>query len=153
MIAKLPIPRIVIDTREQNEYPFDGYQTVRRKLDTGDYSLEGFESRMTVERKNYFDAWGAVSTYRERFERCLARLAALDRAAIVIECNLRDFAVRPAQVQRVTPATAVGSFVSWSLQYNLPVFWCDNRRYAERITVRWLLSYLKHRGGPANGSD
>jgi len=143
----------IIDTREQRPFALDGYETRRATLGAGDYSLAGFEHCVAVERKSHADAWGCVAGSRERFERCLARLAALDRAAIVIECNLRDFAVRPAQVQRVTPATAVGSFVSWSVQFGIPVFWCDNRRYAERITVRYLLSYLKHRGGPTNGDS
>ncbi len=39
---------------------------------------------------------------------------------------------------------AVGSYISWSCKYRIPVFWCHNKLYAERITVRFLMAYLKH---------
>ena len=141
---KLPPFTLVIDTREQDGYDFTGLASVRAGLATGDYSLVGFESRVAVERKNKSDAWGCVAGERPRFERCLERLAALERAAIVIECDLRDFCDRPSYIQRVTPATAVGSYVSWSCKYRIPVFWCDTKAYAERITVRFLVAFLKH---------
>jgi len=141
---KTPPFTIVCDTREQDGYDFTGLASIRAGLPTGDYSLAGFENRVAVERKNKSDAWNCVAGDRPRFERCLERLAALERAAIVIECDLRDFAVRPAYIHRVTPATAVGSYVSWSCKYRIPVFWCDTKAYAERITVRFLVAFLKH---------
>lgn len=143
-ITKEPPFTLVIDTREQDGYSFTGLASIRAGLQTGDYSLVGYEHRVAVERKNKADAWGCVAGDRPRFERCLERLAALERAAIVIECDLRDFAIRPEYIQRVTPATAVGSYVSWSCKYRVPVFWCDTKAYAERITVRFLVAFLKH---------
>lgn len=141
----IDLPTIVIDSREQLPFHFDGLVTVRGTLATGDYSLQGYEHLVAVERKGKGDAWGCVAGERERFERCIARLGALDRAAIVIECSLADFCVRPERIQRVTIATAVGSYVSWSVQHRLPIFWCDNRRYAERVCLRFLASWWKHR--------
>jgi DNA excision repair protein ERCC-4 len=138
---------ISVDTREQQPLSFPGFAVMRKTLPTGDYSMVGFEDRIAIERKNYADAWGCVAGERKRFERCLARLAQLDRAAIVIECSLSEFQVQPSHVQRVTPATAVGSYLSWMVQYNIPVVWCDNRDFAARVVVRILASYFKHRGG------
>lgn len=153
MAAKVVMPEIIIDTREQLPFTFSGYTTQRGTLPTGDYSLAGYEHAVAVERKSHGDIWACCAAERARFERCLERLAALDRAAVVIECSLTDLAIRPARVQRVTPATVVGSCISWAAQYRLPFFWCDTRRYAERVTVRWLLAYLKHCTGEpvANG--
>ena len=135
---------LVIDTREQDGYDFTGLASVRAGIPTGDYSLVGYEHRVAVERKNKSDAWQCVAGERPRFERCLERLANLERAAIVIEADLRDFCDRPSYIQRVTPATAVGSYVSWSCKYRIPVFWCDTKAYAERITLRFLVAFLKH---------
>lgn len=135
---------IVIDTREQLPFPFEGLVTKRATLGAGDYSIEGLENKVAVERKSKNDAWGCVADGRSRFTRCLERLSALDRAAIVIECSLTEFAIQPSRIERVTPATAVGSYISWSCQYRLPVFWCDTRQYAERVTARFLASYHKH---------
>jgi len=89
--------------------------------------------------------WSSMSTGRQRFERCVKRLAELDRAAIVIECSLTKACERPSQIQSVNVASVIGGLISYSAQYAIPIFFCDNRIYAERVTVRFLLSWLKHR--------
>ena len=138
---------IIVDTREKRSYKFDGFDTVVKGLKTGDYSIVGLEDRVAVERKSFNDAWGSMSSGRERFTRCIKRLAELDRAAIVIECSLTELSIPPRQIQRVSPASVVGGFISWSAQYAIPVFFCDNALLAERVTLRFLAAYWKHRSG------
>lgn len=146
MAAPTPPPfTLIIDTREQQPFAFEGLITVRRKLNAGDYSIEGLEDRVAVERKNKSDAWGCMSDSRARFEKCAERLAALDRALIVIECGLESFCIRPSQIERVSVASAVGGYVSIMVRHGIPVVWCDTRAYAERMTARFLASYWKHR--------
>lgn len=144
---------ICIDQREQRPLDFLGFATMTKRLPTGDYSMIGFEGRIAVERKSYSDAWGCVAGERARFERCMKRLGALDRAAVVIECSLSEFQVQPSYIQRVTPATAVGSYLSWMVQYRVPVVWCDNREFAARVVVRILASYYKHLRGENGGES
>lgn len=43
--------RIIIDTREKNPWTFPGLESVTKKLDTGDYSIEGLEDVVCIERK------------------------------------------------------------------------------------------------------
>jgi len=143
-MKELILPRIAIDTREQLRYQFDGYESFRTTLATGDYSLEGFEDRLAVERKNHSDAWGCLTEGRKRFERCLERLSLLDRSAIVIESSMVEFVIPPLQVKRVNAATAMGSYISWSTKYRIPVFFAENRQWAERVTLRILAAYYKH---------
>jgi len=138
-------PAIVVDTREQAPFIFDGFVTVRGTLKQGDYSLVGFEDKVAVERKSYNDCWGSMSLGRARFQRCVERLAKLDRAAIVIECSLTALTVQPARIQRTNAASVVGGLVSYSAQHAIPVFFCDSRLFAERITLRFLASWFKHR--------
>lgn len=140
-----PMPRIVIDSREQLPYAFDGCATVVRALPTGDYSLSGLEAEVCVERKQRVEAWQMVAGERRRFEDCLHRLAAITRPMVVIECSLHEFAVQPAEIQRVRVSSAVGSWLSWSAQYRIPIIWAGSREYGERVTYRWLRSYFKHR--------
>jgi ERCC4-type nuclease len=146
-VKELVLPRIAVDTREQTRYFFDGYESYRTTLATGDYSLEGFENRLAVERKNHADAWAMLTDSRKRFERCLERMAVLERAAIVIESSLADFCVPPPQVKRVNAATAVGSYLSWSCKYRIPIFWAESRQWGERVTLRFLAAYYKHCAG------
>lgn len=152
-MKELILPRIAIDTREQLRYMFDGYESYRTTLKSGDYSLEGFETMLAVERKNHSDAWGCLTEGRKRFERCLERLSLLDRAAIVIESSLKDFCVPPPQIKRVNAATAVGSYLSWSCKYRIPVYWAESRQWGERVTLRYLAAYYKHCAGGGNGGN
>ena len=138
------LPAIIIDTREQSPFTFAGYETKVATLRTGDYSLEGFEDRVAVERKSKEDAYGCVGSGRRRFVECLERLAALDRAAIVIERSIENFDKEPPARTRIDSRMAVGSYISWSCKYRIPVFWCNNKAYAERVTVRFLAAYVKH---------
>ena len=138
------LPTIIIDTREQSPFTFADYETKIATLKTGDYSLEGFEDRVAVERKSKEDAYGCVGSGRRRFVECLERLAALDRAAIVIERGIENFSTEPPARTRIDARMAVGSYISWSCKYRIPVFWCNNKAYAERITVRFLAAYIKH---------
>lgn len=129
----------------------EGIAQVRRKLPTGDYSIEvageSWEHRIALERKNKNDMWNCCAGERARFVRCLERMSQLEFAAVVIECSLADFKLQPAQVQRVTPATAVGSCLSWMVQYNIPFIWAGPRDHAERVALILLASFVKHRGG------
>ena len=145
MAGKIPPFTVVVDTREQAPFEFKGILQVRGTLPTGDYSIQGYENQIAVERKSKTDAWGCCIEGRERFVKCLERLSQLDRAAVVIECSLAELSIQPPQIKRVTAATVVGSYISWSVQYGLPIYFCDNRAYAERVTIRFLVSWLKHR--------
>lgn len=122
---------------------FPGFATKRHALETGDYSLEGHEARVSVERKSKEDAYGCVGASRRRFVECLQRLGNMHSGAIVIECGFDEFAVAP-EYTRLHPAQAIGSFISWSQQYRIPIFWCPTREWAERTVVKWLASYLRH---------
>ena len=138
---------LVVDTREKKPYSFAGFDVIVKGLKTGDYSIVGLEDKLAVERKSFSDAWQSMSSSRERFTRCIKRLAELDRAAIVIECSLTELSIPPRQVQRVSPASVVGGLISWSAQYAIPVFFCDNPMLAERVTLRFLAAYFTHRSG------
>lgn len=138
---------IAVDTREQRPLDFPGFAVMRKTIPTGDYSMQGFEHRIAIERKSKTDAWGCVADGRARFERCMARLAQLEFAAVVIECSLSEFQIPPSRVERVNAGTAVGSYLSWMVQHRVPVVWVDNRDFAARVVVRMLASFYKHLRG------
>ena len=74
MKRKQPDFTIVVDTREQFPLVFDrfaalGVSTVRRKLQTGDYSIDGFERQIVIERKSLNDCVSTLTHGRERFTR------------------------------------------------------------------------------------
>src|SRR5579862_2289911 len=91
---------VVVDNREQLPFAFasirtdarDGrrpliVQSVRGTLQSGDYSLAGFESRVAIERKSAADLFNTLGQGRRRFQNELQRLSAYDFAAVVIEAD------------------------------------------------------------------
>ena len=135
-------PIIIIDSNEQLPYKFRA-PSIRAKLPTGDYSIEGFEDKIAIERKEINDLIGCLTGGRDRFERELARGVAMDYFAVVVECSFSDI-VSGNYRSKMLPKSAVQSLVSFSVKYRLPIFFCENRIYAQRFTESLLLKFFKY---------
>ncbi|MGO9530563.1 MAG: ERCC4 domain-containing protein [Syntrophobacteraceae bacterium] len=133
------MPIIKIDSREQLAYEFHTPTEVG-KLDTGDYSLVGAEHLVSIERKSVDDLVQALTTGRERFERELHRGRALDYFALVIEASLSDLASGRYRSQ-ANPKAMIQSLMAFSVRFDLPIFFAENRKFGTRITESLLLKY------------
>ncbi len=133
---------IAVDTREQKPYRFPRSEV--KTLPTGDYSIVGLEDQVAVERKTKEDAYASLGQERERFERELRRLSALDYAAIVVETTLPDFLKAPA-FSRMNPKAAANSIIAWSVKYRVCVFFAGDRAHGNALTQRLLEKYWRYR--------
>lgn len=86
---------VVRDTREK---PGEGWSwrksvycdcTITEKLDSGDYSLKGYEHMLAIERKGSIAEW-AQNINQERFIRELARLEDITYSFILLEFTMTD---------------------------------------------------------------
>ena len=134
---------IAIDSREQRPYRFDRSEV--KTLTTGDYSVVGLEDRVAIERKSMSDAYCSLGSGRRRFERELQRLTQLDFAAVVIEVSLADFLVPPA-FSRLSPKSAIGTVVAWSVKYSVPFYFASDRRHGQALTRNLLKYYFRYQG-------
>ena len=130
--------RIVIDTREQEGYSFSCL-SVRRKLDAGDYSIEGFETKVAVERKSLDDFVNTVIRGHARFYEELRSLQNYEYACIVIEGTLRDI-LEGQYRSGAHPNALLTSVISININFKIPVFFCGDRQAA----CRFVEEYLKH---------
>lgn len=131
--------RIVIDTREQAEYSFT-CQTVRRKLDAGDYSADGYEDVVAVERKSLSDFVRTTIHEFARFAAELDQLAHLPHACIVVEADL-DHVLRGLAgeaLRGVSPESLLGVAVHIQVRFGVPVIWCGSRQAACAFTDAFL---------------
>jgi ERCC4-type nuclease len=145
-------PTIVIDTREQAPYSFGGrVATVRRGLKTGDYSLLGYETIISVERKTVDDYVGSLTRGRDRFLRECGRLAAFQVRAIVVEGSLSDLA-EARYTSHATPQSIVGSTIKLITDFGLPVIFADHRWLAEVFVERMLVRHWEHAQGDRNAA-
>ena len=135
--------KILIDTREQQPFIFARYgvETVRGTLATGDYCVEGFESRISIERKGSLDELVlCLSSDRGRFERELQRAATLDFFAIVIEGSFVDLMAGRFR-SRMTVNAVVESIAAFTVRHRTSFLFCGGRLQAERLTYSLLSKF------------
>jgi ERCC4-type nuclease len=139
--------KIIIDTREQDPYKFSNFpdvETISQKLDTGDYSLEGFECIITVERKSLSDFLGSITSGRERFEREVERMSLLKHKFIVVESKI-DKTIEYAKTKTLIHSNMIlGTIAGWTLKYNVPFIFLSNRLDCQFFIHSFFKQYLSH---------
>lgn len=140
--AKIANLTAIVDTREQ--LPLDlrwrsgeVLKSVRKKLDTGDYSLEGFEDKITIERKSIPDLMGCIGKERERFQRELDRMMEYRTRAVVVEGSWLDIEIGNYP-GRVNANAAIGSILAW-IARGIPFVFAGNRLRASEYVARLLV--------------
>jgi len=134
----VPIRPIIIDTREQAPWCFPpSMQTIRRGLGFGDYSLDGLDSVVAIERKSIPDLLGCVGTSRERFTRHLFGLADLPFAHVVVEGSMATVASEVENTS-LNLSSVMGTIVSWAAATGVHFWFPDDRRFATALALRIL---------------
>lgn len=131
---------VTVDTREQSALfskPPKGLMIVRDTLDTGDYSIRGMESMITIERKALSDFYGSIGGGRERFKRELERMKAHEWRGLLIEANEHSV-LHPGYQTKLTTEQIRWTLVSIEMRYGLHVYYAHNHKDAER----WVLDRL-----------
>ena len=143
-------PTVVIDTREQAPYAFDPLRVsvLRRALPAGDYSLQGEETRVAIERKSLADYVASVVRRRARFGRELRRLGRYELGCVVVEASLDDVLGHRYRAD-VHPSAVLGATLSIIVDHCVPVFFCCDRQKARRFTEELLLRFHARRAAPA----
>ncbi len=138
-------PTIWVDSREQLPYSLPNAQVT--SLKTGDYSIatadRDYRDVIAVERKSHADFVMCVGAERERFERCLARLATYEYPALVLECTMSDL-LAGTRFSAVHPNSVIGSLIGWSVKYRLPVWLAGNREHAAMVVTKILHNAVKY---------
>lgn len=134
---------IVVDTREQMPWEFGFHTTSKRKLDTGDYSIEGMESIFTIERKMSVSEI-ATNITENRFKDVLERLSKIPHAYLIMEFSIEDIYTFPVGSDipkklwdklRVKGNYIMKVLLEASLNYNIQLIFCGDAENAERTAV------------------
>ena len=154
-------PFVVIqDTREQAPWTFQGIILDKRQwvvprkvatVATGDYSIEGRQTSLVIERKSSSDLIGSVTAGNARFRREHERMAEIVKAGgfacVVVEgclaaiCDELDHDHDAGR--RVTSESILGAVASWPARYHVPWFFAGDRRRAEQLAFRVLIKQWK----------
>ncbi len=135
--------KIIIDTREQKPWQFEEHVTANRKLDTGDYSVEGLENILAIERKRNV-AEIANNITESRFKDVVERLKAFKYAFILLEFDLNNVLEYPIGSTipkrlwnkiRISPQYILKHITDLQVDHGIHVLFCGSSGNAEKIAL------------------
>lgn len=134
---------IIVDTREQIPWEFENYAIASKKLDSGDYSVEGLEEVFAIERKRTVSEI-ANNITESRFKNVLDRLEKFKHKFILLEFtlnNVMDYPVgstvpkRMWHVLKITGKYILKYLIEINIKHNIHIIYCGNRENAEEVAL------------------
>jgi ERCC4-type nuclease len=128
-------------------------------LKTGDYSIEGMESLLALERKSMTDAIQSTMSGRERFVRSCERLAAFRWKAILIEATYEEMkSYYQAQDENLLteahPNAVCGTYDAIEAKFGIPIIYTSRiRSLATERAASWLSKHFTYWWLEQNGHD
>lgn len=115
--------QIICDTREQRPFSFDPtkFTVTRGTLATGDYSIAGLETVVTVERKSLGDLVSTLIHDWLRARKEFIRMSGFEVAAIVVEADMSDIIAKRYESD-ASPSSVIGRMNAIFLDHGIPVF-------------------------------
>jgi len=129
---------VLIDTREKLPFQFgDDVDTVKTKLEVGDYSIKGLEHLVSIERKSLDDFINSTIHNKRRFTQNLMDLTRMEHKAIVVEASLRDVFMHRYK-SKTHHQVVFGMVAAISSRWKIPVFFWENHAYAQMMVEKYL---------------
>jgi ERCC4-type nuclease len=134
---------IIVDSREQLPWEFGFHTTSRKKLDTGDYSIEGMESIFTIERKMSVSEI-ATNITENRFKNVLDRLNKIPHAYMIMEFDVEDIYTFPVGSDvpkkmwdklRIKGNYIMKTLLEASINHNVHILFCGDPSNAEKTAI------------------
>ena len=137
--------RIIQDTREQEpwDFSFYGVDTIVRKLDTGDYSVEGLEDILCIERKK---STGEIAinlgSKNATFIKELERMRSFKAKYLIFEFSIQTLLSFPAlsgipksglSKIRMNAGYIVKLLQKYEEEYNIEIIYCNSKEQANEV--------------------
>lgn len=142
-MAKTEKYQIIVDSREQK--PLFNKNIEVKKLDVGDYSIKGYETEFSIERKSLGDLFGTLGKGHKRFKAELTRALNYKYFAIVIEGSFADINNKnfdKSYLIKMKGFVVVKILLTLHLKYNINVFFANNRTEAKTLIKALMNSYI-----------
>lgn len=145
---------VLVDTREKQPWELSSSRVLGRefiKLDTGDYTVEGLEDKLCIDRKASVNELAGNIT-QARFKRELERIREFPHAFIILEASAQDVfdyphsADLPPAVRkkiRINGNYLMRCLNRMQIKYGFNVIYAGNRENAQRIAVNLMEDVLE----------
>lgn len=133
----------VVDSREQTPLDLAPLRVITKGLKTGDYSVDGLEHVIAIERKSLQDLIMCVGRERDRFEAEVKRLMAYDVHVLMIEGSWASIEAKQYRGD-VHPNAVIGSICGW-IASGLTVVFAGDRTRAGALTAKILYTTARRR--------
>lgn len=146
MKISAPLPRILVDSREQLPWRFSNAVTVELgvTLPTSDYSLAGATDICAIERKSIADlVMSCCSKERERFWECMRRLGEYRHKALIVEGSVDDV-LSGAYRSMANPTSVIATTLAMQIDFGVGVIWAGDRKHAA-YCCEWMLTRVHRR--------
>jgi ERCC4-type nuclease len=152
--AGIPKPVVLVDTREREPFPLHANHPNwiggerRVALKTGDYTVEGMETLLCLERKSLGDVVACTVANRRRFLAACRRLAQFPWKALLIEATLEDIKGGFESVDfplGVHPNAVCGTLDAIEARFGIPVLYTSaDRDLATEGAASWLSKHFTY---------
>ena len=140
----VPDYNIVCDSREQ--LPLWKSGVVIKRLDVGDYSIEGLEEEICIERKSLCDLFSTLGSGHKRFKAELERAKSLKYFAIVVDgtlttCVNKDFT--GANYSQMKGHVIASIMFTLHVKYGIPIFFTSGRSESKTLIRNLFKAYIR----------
>ena len=150
----VPKPIIIVDTREKEPLPLHANHPNwiagerRAALKTGDYTVEGMENLLCLERKSLADLVNCSVNNRQRFIAACDRLSNFPWKAILVEATLEDIKSGFEQFDipsEVHPNVVCGTLDAIEAKFGIPIIYTSRvKDLATERAASWLSKHFTY---------
>lgn len=148
---RIPKPVVLVDTREKDLYTFSGFSnwiagTKIQTLKAGDYSIEGMESMLVLERKSLPDLVSTLIHERTRFFRLCEKITDFRWRALLVEASYEDVkSPYDSDYTQAHPNAVSGTLDALEAKFGIPVIYSSRYKpLAEEKAASWLSKHFTY---------
>jgi ERCC4-type nuclease len=149
---RIPKPVVLVDTREQLPFDFSRFPNwiageKRKALRVGDYTVEGMEDLLILERKSLTDLISTLIQNRARFFAGCEKLTQYRWRALLVEASYEDIKTvyDDELCTQAHPNAVSGTLDALEARFGIPVIYTSRHRpLAEEKAASWLSKHFTY---------
>ena len=154
---QIPKPVVLVDTREKFPFDFTRFpnwiaEQKKTKLRVGDYSVQGMEDMLVIERKSLTDLINTLMQQRPRFFKLCERMTQYRWRALFVEASYEDIKSPYGEYTKAHPNAVSGSLDALEAKFGIPVIYTSRHQdLAEEKAASWLSKHFTYWFLESNG--